>query len=214
LHATRLACMQPGDLVVVYGAGPVGLLAAYSAVLQGASQVMIVDRHPDRLALAEHIGAIAIDDRGGDHVERILELTDGKGADRGCECVGYQCHDPDGHEHTNMTMNDLVKSVKATGSIGCVGVFLPEDPGGPDELAKQGEIAFDFGAFWEKGQLVGTGQCNVKSYNRQLMRLIHNDKAQPSFLVSHELKLDEAPRAYAEFDKRSEGWTKVILHPT
>src|SRR4051812_26005000 len=61
-HATRLADLRPGDSVVVYGAGPVGLMAAYSAMLQGARQVMVVDRHPDRLRLVEEIGAIPIDD--------------------------------------------------------------------------------------------------------------------------------------------------------
>ncbi|MGH9552471.1 MAG: glutathione-independent formaldehyde dehydrogenase, partial [Terriglobales bacterium] len=151
-HATELAGVKPGESVVIYGCGPVGLMAAYSATLRGASQVMIVDRHPDRLKLAEEIGAIAINDSDGEHVEKLLDLTDGEGADRGCECVGYQCHDPAGHEVPNMTMNDLVKSVRATGGLGVVGVFVPQDPGGADELAKKGEIAFDFGAFFGKGQ--------------------------------------------------------------
>src|SRR5208282_3944754 len=101
--------------------------------LKSARQVMIVDRHPDRLRLAEKIGAIPIDDSKGSPVDQVLDLTKGKGADRGCECVGYQAHDPQGHEHPNMTMNNLVKSVKFTGGIGAVGIFLPYDPGGPDE---------------------------------------------------------------------------------
>ncbi len=62
--------------------------------------------------------------------------------------VGYQAHEPQGKEHPNMTMNNLVASVKATGGICVVGVFVPEDPGGADKLAKQGEIAFDWGLFW------------------------------------------------------------------
>jgi threonine dehydrogenase-like Zn-dependent dehydrogenase len=93
-HATELALVQPGESVVVYGAGPVGLMAAYSAILKGASEVMVVDCHPDRLRLAEKIGAIPIDYSKGDPVEQILELTDGEGADKGCECVGWQAHDP------------------------------------------------------------------------------------------------------------------------
>ena len=99
-HCTRLADMQPGDSMVVYGAGPVGLMAAYSAMIQGASKVMIVDRHPDRLRLAEEIGVIPIDDSKGDPVEQVLEQTRGRGADKGCECVGYQAHDPQGHENS------------------------------------------------------------------------------------------------------------------
>lgn len=86
-----------------------------------------------------------------------------EGADRGCECVGYQCHDHKGHEVPNLTMNDLVRSVGATGSIGVVGVFVPEDPGAKDKLAKKGQIAFDFGLFWFKDQRMATGQANVKA---------------------------------------------------
>jgi threonine dehydrogenase-like Zn-dependent dehydrogenase len=212
-HATELAGLMPGESVVIYGCGPVGLMAAHSAMIRGASQVMVIDRHPDRLKLAEEIGAVAIDDSDGGHVEQVLELTGGEGADRGCECVGYQCHDPAGHEVPNMTMNDLVKSVRPTGGLGVVGVFMPRDPGGADELAKKGEIAFDFGAFFGKGQRIGSGQTSVKAYNRYLCNLIHQGRAKPSWIVSHELPLDQAPEAYRHFDARDHGWTKVVLHP-
>jgi len=212
-HCTRLADMRAGDSMVVYGAGPVGLMAAYSAMIQGASQVMVVDRHPDRLKLAEQIGAIAVDDSKGDPVEQVLELTRGKGADKGCECVGYQAHDPQGTEDAAMTMNNLVKSVRFTGHIGVVGIFLPQDPGAPDELARNGKIAFDQGLAWFKGQKIGNGQANVKAYNRQLRDLIHMGRATPSWIVSHELPLSQAPEAYRNFDARDEGWTKVLLKP-
>lgn len=212
-HATELAGVLPGESVVVYGAGSVGLMAAYSAIIKGAKQVMIVDRHLDRLRLAEKIGAIPIDDSKGDPVEQVLELTDNVGADRGCECVGWQAHDPQGHEVPNLTMNNLVSSVRATGAIGVVGVFVPEDPQSSDELGKQGQIAFDFGLFFQKGLRMGSGQANVKAYNRYLRDLIAAGKAKPSFLVSHHLPLHEAPDAYHHFDARDDGWTKVILKP-
>ncbi len=212
-HSTELAHVSPGDTVVIYGAGPVGLMAAYSATIKGASKIMIVDRLPDRLRLAESIGAIAIDDSKGSPIEQVLNLTDGKGADRGCECVGFQAHDVQGHEHPNMTLNNLVQSVKATGTIGVVGVFAPQDPGGPDEESKQGEITFDIGLFFNKGQAMGTGQANVKAYNRQLRDLIHAGKAKPSFIVSHNLPLTDAVDAYKHFDARDSGWTKVVLKP-
>src|SRR5674476_468444 len=162
-HATELAGVQAGDSVVIYGAGPVGLMAAYSAIIKGASKVMVVDMHKDRLALAEKIGAIAVDDSDGAAVEQVMALTAGQGADRGCECVGYQCCDHKGHEVPNLTMNNLVKTVRPTGGIGVVGVFIPEDPHAKDKLAKQGQIVFDFGQFWIKGQHIGTGQANVKT---------------------------------------------------
>ncbi|WP_054812677.1 glutathione-independent formaldehyde dehydrogenase [Nocardia arizonensis] len=213
-HATELAGVRAGETVAIYGAGPVGLMAAYSAQIKGASRVMLVDRRPDRLRLAEQIGAIAIDDTEGSPVEQILEHTRGEGADRGCECVGYQAHDPAGHEQPELTTNNLIASVRPTGGLGVVGVFVPQDPQAPDDLAKDGELAIDWGQLWFKGQRLGTGQAPVKRYNRRLRDLIHTGKASPSFLVSHELRLEEAPRAYEHFDARADGWTKVVLHPT
>ncbi len=212
-HATELAGVQPGESVVIYGAGPVGLMAACSARIKGASQVFVVDTHADRLALAEKVGAIPIDDTEDAGVERILQLTGGKGADRGCECVGYQCCGMHRAEVPNLTMNNLVKTVKATGRIGVVGVFVQEDPKAADKLEKRGQIAFDFGAFWLKGQSMGTGQANVKAYNRRLAQLIEKDRVRPSWIVSHELPLAKAPEAYANFDQRKKGWTKVVLKP-
>jgi glutathione-independent formaldehyde dehydrogenase len=212
-HATEMAHVKPGDQTVIYGAGPVGAMAAYSAIIKGASKVMVVDRHPDRLKKIEEIGAIAIDDSKVDPVEAVNEMTMGLGADNGCECVGYQAHDPEGNEHANMTLNRLVQSVRFTGEIGVVGVYIPQDPGAADELAKQGEVAFDFGEFWFRGQKMGSGQAPVKRYNRRLRDLIAGDKAKPSWIVSHELQLDEAPDAYKHFDNRDDGWTKVVLHP-
>jgi glutathione-independent formaldehyde dehydrogenase len=212
-HATELAGVRPGETVVIYGAGPVGLMAAHSAAIKGASQVMVVDTHKDRLALAEKAGAIPIDDSDGTCVDQILQLTKGQGADRGCECVGYQCCDHHRREVPNLTMNNLVKTVKATGGIGVVGVFIAEDPGAADALAKKGEIAFDFGQLWMKGQKIATGQANVKAYNRRLRDLITTRKASPSFIISHELPLEQAPEGYKNFDERKDGWTKVILKP-
>jgi glutathione-independent formaldehyde dehydrogenase len=212
-HSTRLANLEPGQSIVIYGAGPVGLMAAMSARIQGAAQIFVVDSQQDRLALAEEIGATPIDTKDGEIGDQIREATGGWGADCGAECIGYQCHNSKGKEVPNLVMNSLVDAVKATGQIGVVGVFVPQDPGAEDKLAKQGEIAFDMGKFWFKGQKMGTGQCNVKAYNRRLRDLIHQDKANPSVIISHELPLAEAPGAYKHFDDRDEGWTKVILHP-
>jgi glutathione-independent formaldehyde dehydrogenase len=212
-HSTRLANLTPGDSVVIYGAGPVGLMATLSAGIQGASQIFVVDHNTDRLQVAKSLGATPIVEDEGREIEQILDATDGQGTDCGCECIGYQCHTPKGQEVPNLVMNSLVKAVKFTGNIGVVGVFIPKDPGAADGLAKKGEIAFDFGTFWFKGQKIGTGQCNVKAYNRKLCDLIHYGKAKPSAIISHELPLDEAPQAYKNFDERVDGWHKVTLHP-
>jgi glutathione-independent formaldehyde dehydrogenase len=212
-HATRLANIKPGDSISIYGAGPVGLMSTISSVIQGASRIFVVDQHPDRLKLAKELGAIPIDQSKGDPVKQILEHTEGKGTDCGVEAVGYQCHDHHGHEVPNMTMNNLVNSVKATGGIGVIGVFVAQDPHAKDKLAKEGQIAFDLGTFWFKGQKMGTGQANVKTYNRKLRDLIHVGKAEPSKIISHELPLQDAPDAYKNFDDRKNGWTKVVLKP-
>lgn len=213
-HGTRLAKVQPGDTVAVWGAGPVGLMSAYSAEIQGAAKVFVVDHISERLALAEKFGAIAVDSSKVDPVEHIKDATAGHGVDRGVEAVGYQAHDASGNERSNLTMNALVDVVRPTGGIGVVGVFVPEDPGAADELAQQGKMAFDFGTFFFKGQTIATGQANVKNYNRHLRQLIFCGKATPSRLVSHNLSLAQAPDAYRHFDNRDQGWTKVVLNPS
>lgn len=212
-HATELAGLKAGESVAIYGAGPVGLMAAHAAIIKGAAQVFVVDDHPDRLALAEKIGAITINAKGDEAVDILMELTKGKGTDRGCECVGYQCCDKHNHEDNTVVMNSLVQTTKATGGIGVVGVYVPADPGANNELAKEGKMAFDFGQFWFNGQYIRTGQANVKAYNRQLANLIHHDKAKPGQIISHRLSLEEAPEGYKHFDSRDAGWTKVILKP-
>jgi glutathione-independent formaldehyde dehydrogenase len=210
-HGTELAGMQPGDTVAVFGAGPVGLLAAHSALIRGAAEVFVVDKEPDRLALAEKIGAQPIDFSQAHPVQQILDATGGQGADCGVEAVGYQAHDPAGQEHPELVLDNLVKSVRSTGGIGVVGVYLPEDPGAATQQAKEGRIPYDYGTFFSKGQHMGTGQCPVKRYNQQLRDLIIAGRANPSFLVSHELDLDHAPEGYDKFDRRENGWTKVLL---
>jgi glutathione-independent formaldehyde dehydrogenase len=127
-------------------------MAAHSAALRGAAQVFVVDKEPDRLVLAERYGA---------------------GVDCGVEAVGYQAHDQAGQEHPAMVLDKLIEVVRATGRIGVVGVYNPEDPGAATEDARQGRYGF----------------------------------------VSHELPLDRAPDAYARFDQREDGWTKVLLKP-
>lgn len=212
-HGAEMAMVAPGRSVVVFGAGPVGLMAAHSSMIKGASQVFVVDKEPDRLALATEIGATAINFAETDPTEAIMEGTDGFGADCGIEAVGYQAHDHTGEEHPEMVLDNLVKVVRATGHIGVVGVYVPEDPGASSELAKEGRIAFNYGEAFTKGISIMGGQCPVKKYNRELRDLIIRGKSSPSWIVSHEVSLDEAVDAYSRFDKREDGYTKVLLHP-
>lgn len=213
-HGNELAQVSPGESVVVYGGGPVGLMAAYSALLRGASKVFVVDRVLERLQKAEEIGAIPINFTEGNPAEQIKEQTDGEGTDKGIDAVGYQAmaRDED-REEPAAVLNSIIETVRPTGALGIPGLYVPSDPGGPDEQAKRGRLVVAIGKLFEKGLRLGTGQCNVKRYNRQLRDLIIADRARPSFVVSHELSLDEAPTAYDKFDKRIEGYTKVVLHP-
>ena len=213
-HGAAMADVRPGETVAVYGAGPVGLMAAYSSLIRGASRVFVVDRVENRLKLAEEIGCIPINFGEADPVEQIVDATDGNGTDKGIDAVGYQAQAGDGDsEVPAAVLNNLVYTVRATGRIGTVGLYVPSDPGAPNEDAAEGRLLFEIGKFFEKGQSMGTGQANVKSYNRYLRDLIIAGRAEPSFVVSKELPLEDAPDAYRRFDNREEGYSKVVLHP-
>ncbi|GEL16427.1 glutathione-independent formaldehyde dehydrogenase [Pseudonocardia asaccharolytica] len=212
-HGATLAQVGPGETVAVFGAGPVGLMAAYSSLIKGAATVFVVDRVESRLRLAERIGAVPVDFSKVDPIEAIREQTQGDGTDKGIDAVGYQATVPEGEEQPAIVLNQLIQTVRATGMIGVVGLYVPGDPGAPSEEAGRGELLVRFGKLFEKGLRIGTGQANVKAYNRQLRDLIIAGRAEPSFVVSKELPLEDAPDAYARFDKREEGYSKVVLKP-
>lgn len=213
-HGCELAAVSPGETVAVYGAGPVGLMAAYSALLRGAARVFVVDEVPERLQKAEEIGAVPVNFREGDPAEQIKDQLGGEGADKGVDAVGYQAHArEDDREEPALVLNALVDTVRATGQLGVPGLYVPSDPGGVSQDASRGMLLLSIGRLFEKGLRMGTGQCNVKRYNRQLRDMIIAGRARPSFVVSHELPLDQAPVAYQKFDQRVEGYTKVLLKP-
>jgi glutathione-independent formaldehyde dehydrogenase len=229
-HSTELAKVEMGSSVAIYGAGPVGLLAALSAKIKGAAEIYVVDSVPARLEKVEEIGAIPIDFTDGSPVEQIIDIRKHnkkhldslrpgeekmKGVMCGIDAVGYQAHDegnPD-IERPSQVTEDLLELVNPTGNLGIIGAFMPEDPGGVDSNAKQGIYDIPWARLFEKGLTVGSGQCPVKKYNVLLRDLILAGKADPSFIVSHDLPLAAAPDAYAHFDKRDDGYTKVILKP-
>ena len=227
-HATELACVTPGKTVAVFGAGPVGLLSAYCSVLKGASEVYVVDNIPERLKKAEELGAVAIDFAKGDPVEQIFKLRKKnkgiqqslrpgeekmKGVDCAIDAVGYQARDdehPDKEKPTQVLENCL-RVVNPTGSIGMIGVYIAPDPGGKNEQAKNGIYPFPVAEYFDKGVTMGSGQAPVKKYNEYLRDLIVNGRAKPSKIVSHHIRIDQAPEAYEKFDKRIEGYTKVLI---
>ena len=219
-HGAELAGVKPGESVAVFGAGPVGLMAAYSCMIRGASEVYSVDHVQERLDSAKSFGAIPINYDKGDPVKQIKDARNGNGVDKGIDAVGYQATKAgssavggEQDEVPNIVLNQLIEAVNPTGALGIPGLYVPSDPGGVDENAKKGALSINFGKLFEKGLRLGTGQCNVKQYNAYLRDMIIAGRAKPSFVVSHEISLEEAPQAYQKFDRREDGYTKVILNP-
>ena len=219
-HGAELADVSPGESVAVFGAGPVGLMAAYSCMIRGAAEVYVIDHVKERLDKAAEIGGIPIDFDKADPVQQIKELRGGQGVDKGIDAVGYQAANPgssaaggEQDEAPNIVLNQVIDVVNPTGALGIPGLYVPTDPGGVDEGSKRGALSINFGRLFEKGLRLGTGQCNVKSYYAYLRDMIISGRAAPSFVVSHTVSLDEAPDAYKKFDQRIDGYTKVILNP-
>jgi glutathione-independent formaldehyde dehydrogenase len=212
-HGTELAGVRPGETVAVYGAGPVGLMAAYSSLIKGASRVFVVDKVPERLQLANQLGAEPIDFTRGAPPEQIADALHADGTDRGVDAVGFQATAAEGEEQPALVLNQLVDTVRSTGQIGVIGLYVPEDPDAPNEHAGKGELLFKVGRYFEKGQKMGTGQADAKQYAHQLRDMIIAGRAKPSFVVSQHLPLSGAPDAYSRFDKREQGYTKVLLQP-
>ncbi|KAI0167895.1 hypothetical protein BJ166DRAFT_496169 [Pestalotiopsis sp. NC0098] len=213
-HGIEISGFKSGESVAVFGAGPVGLMAAYSAVLRGASRVFVVDRVPERLEAAKKIDCVPIDFTKGDAVDQIIAANGGDMVDRSIDAVGYQAVGASGSsEQPNIVLENMIRVTRACGGLGIPGLYVPSDPGAPDAASKNGMISLSFGKLFEKGLTIGTGQCNVKSYNRYLRDLIIAGKAKPSFVVSHEINIDDAEDAYDKFARRIDGYTKVLIHP-
>jgi glutathione-independent formaldehyde dehydrogenase len=227
-HATELAHVSAGKTVAVFGAGPVGLLSAYCSLLKGASEVYVVDNIPERLRKAEELGATPVDFSEGDPVEQIFALRKKnrgiqqslrpgeekmKGVDCAIDAVGYQSRNDQNpkEEKPTQALENCLKVVNATGSVGVIGVYIAPDPGAKDANAKKGIYPFPVADFFDKGIVMGSGQAPVKKYNEYLRDLIVNGKAKPSKIVSHHIHIDQAPDAYDKFDRRIEGYTKVLI---
>lgn len=228
-HATELAQVTPGKSVAIFGAGPVGLLAAHSAMIRGAADVYVVDRVKERLDKARAMGAIPVNFADGDPVEQIrrmrqedsphmTSLRPGEaekltGVDCVIDAVGYQANsekDPS-KERPTQVIEYATKLVNAAGNIALIGVYMAPDPGGKDEQAKQGIYPLPIGDMFDNAVTIGMGQAPVKKYNEYLRDLIIQGKAHPGQIVSHHIRIDKAPEAYDKFDKRTDGYTKVLI---
>ncbi len=218
-HATELANVKTGKSVAIFGSGPVGLLAAYSSILKGASEVYIVDKSQERLKRAESIGAIPINFKDGDPVEQIKDhrknnkkivdsLRPGEDKTLSIDCVidavGFQSLNRDNiNEYKrNQVLMDMADLVNAGGNIGIIGAYVPKIPIAKEEYEKEGNLIFPMGKLWSKSIQIGTGVVPAKKYQPYLRNLIANRVAKPSFIISDRIDIEDAPQTYHEFDKR------------
>ncbi|MEU4530418.1 zinc-dependent alcohol dehydrogenase [Micromonospora ureilytica] len=206
--------IKPGQVIAIWGAGPVGLLAAASARLLGAERVIVIDRFPYRLRLAEeHLDAETINYEEADVLDTLNEMTAGRGPDACIDAVGLEGH----HGNAAMYAYDRAKQVarveterpfalrqailacRSGGVVSVVGAY-----GGFVDK-------FPMGAFMNRSLIMRTGQCHVQRYTRPLLERIRRGEIDPSFIVSHRMPLRDAPKGYKIFQKKQDDCTKVLL---
>jgi S-(hydroxymethyl)glutathione dehydrogenase / alcohol dehydrogenase len=207
-----IANVQPGDDVAVFGAGPVGYFAVMSSVLRGAARVFVIDHLPARLDKAAKIGGEAINFDKEDPVERIKQETKGMGTlcidAVGYEAVGHHRHDKSSNpalipQDSLQVINWMVDSARKLSTVSIPGVYMTDF------------VNFPFGNFFNRGLQIKMGQCPVKQYNEQLLHLIEVGRIDPTQLISHRMKLEEAPKGYEMFDQKGENGEvhKIVLTP-
>jgi threonine dehydrogenase-like Zn-dependent dehydrogenase len=207
--------IEPGDTIAVWGCGPVGLFAIKSAFMLGAERVIAIDRFPERLRMArESCGAETLDYEQVDVMAALAEMTAGRGPDACIDAVGLE-----GHAHGAWGAYDKVKQLlrletdrppalrqalracRNGGTVSVPGVyggFLDKVP---------------FGSVVNKALTIKSGQTHVQRYMRPLLEKIENGELDPSFIVTHTLSLDDAPRGFEMFLKKQEECVKIVLKP-
>jgi threonine dehydrogenase-like Zn-dependent dehydrogenase len=213
-----LCDVKGGDVVAVFGAGPVGQFAIASAVLMGAERVIVIDEYDYRLQMAlNKAGATDIINfsEDADVVEQLKVLTGGRGPDAVIDVVGMEA--THGHaalhavdrvkQATRMetdrghALRDAIMACRPGGIVSVIGVY-----GGLMDK-------FPAGAFMNKGLTMRTGQCHVQAYMPKLYEHVKNGDIDPSFVVTHRLPLGEAPNGYETFKHKEDECVKVVLKP-
>jgi glutathione-independent formaldehyde dehydrogenase len=212
-HGAVSAGVGPGSTVYVAGAGPVGLAAAHSSQLLGASVVIVGDLNEDRLAQARSFGCETINlsehDNLTEQIEQILGVPE---VDAAVDCVGFEAYGHTHEEKPAAVLNSIMDATRAGGGLGIPGLYVTEDPGAADKDAQHGSLKLRFGLGWAKAHTFVTGQTPVMKYHRQLMMMILNGKAQIAKAVNATvIDLEDAPRGYSEFD--SGVARKFVLDP-
>jgi len=207
--------IQPTDTVAIWGMGPVGQFCVRSAILLGAKQVIGIDRVPERLEMARAGGAITIDMTNESVGERLEELTGGKGPDKCIDAVGLEAHATgsvdaiyDRAKQATMMENDrphvlreMIYACRPAGVLSIPGVYS----GLADKIP--------LGPLMNKGLTVRTGQTHVNRWTDHLLQLIEEKKIDPSFVITHRAKLDDAPKLFRTFREKKDGCIKVVLKP-
>jgi threonine dehydrogenase-like Zn-dependent dehydrogenase len=186
-HAAVESGLRPGDVAAVLGLGPVGLCAVQAARAVGAARVLAIDSVPERLAVAESMGGVPVHLTEQDVKAVVREATEGRGVDVCIDAVG----DP-------KVLDMAIRLTRACGSVQCIGVY-----------AERAEV--HMGLLWLKTITLRGGQANVIAHVDRVLALMSAGVLDPSALVTHHMKLDQAPEAYAVFDRREA--LKVVLTP-
>ncbi|HZU81934.1 MAG TPA: zinc-dependent alcohol dehydrogenase [Polyangiaceae bacterium] len=212
--AAELCDIEPGDVVAVWGAGPVGQFAIASARLLGAERVVAIDRFEYRLRMAsERAGATdTINYEEVDERDALGEITAGRGPDACIDAVGLEshAHGPlfayDRAKQAAMLESDrpialrqAIQACRNGGTVSVIGVY-----GGFVDK-------FPMGAVMNRSLTIKTGQCHVQRYMRPLLGRIQRGEIDPSFVITHHLPLDEAARGYRMFVDKEDGCEKVVL---
>jgi threonine dehydrogenase-like Zn-dependent dehydrogenase len=208
--------IESGDTVAVWGCGPVGQFAIQSAWMLGAGRVIAIDRVKERLKMAEEHGkAETINFEQHKVYDRLQELTQGRGPDRCIDAVGCEAHAAgflgsviDSVKSTvaatsdrGYVLQDTIMCCRKGGTISVPGAYV----GYPDKLP--------FGAFMNKGLTMRAGQTHMQRYMRPLLEKVESGEIDPSFVITHQVKLDDAPAAYKTFRDKQEGCIKVVIKP-
>jgi glutathione-independent formaldehyde dehydrogenase len=214
-HGAYTAGVKSGSTVYVAGAGPVGLAAAHSAQILGASVVIVGDMIPERLKQAKSFGCETIDVSKGDPKDQIEQILGVPEVDAAIDAVGFEArgHGSDSdHEAPATVLNSIMDVTRAAGKLGIPGLYVTGDPGGIDEAAQTGSLSIKIGLGWAKSLSFTTGQCPVMQYHDGLMKMILHDKAQIAKAVNATvISLDEAPKGYKDFDQGAA--KKFVLNP-
>ena len=207
--------IDPSDTVAVWGAGPVGQMAIRSAVLLGARQVVAIDCVPERLAMARAGGATTIDFRNESVLERLHDLTAGKGPEKCIDAVGMESHAPrsldamyDRAKQAVMletdrphVLREMIYVCRPAGTLSVPGVY----GGLIDKIP--------FGASMNKGLMWRMGQTHVNRWTDDLLRRIEQGQIDPSFVITHSVPLEDGPAMYKTFRDKLDGCIKVVLKP-